>query len=186
MTVSLPRFFDRHALSKLFLAIIILVNLSTSAHVPSTLAAGSNYVTSSPPSGAYSVTPWMVSLRTLVLSALAHGLRWISLRWSQAMAPLTSRSLPPVPQPSASRAGKLASTHRSLLSKQPPRISLTCWFARCSRITRLKPWISHGDLAMINLLKSWMCLWAPAWNDIVTKMTWKADISGEKGVTSKR
>src|SRR5687767_14079683 len=57
MKASLLRFFDKRTFSKLFLAFIILFNLSIPSPVQPALAAGENCVTSSPNNGAYAVTP---------------------------------------------------------------------------------------------------------------------------------
>lgn len=75
MNASSLRVPARQTLSKLFLAIILLVNLSVSSPVLSALAAGSNCVTSSPPGGAYSVTP---CITVPVNGAVVSGLQTVS------------------------------------------------------------------------------------------------------------
>jgi len=57
MKASLLRIFTKRTLTNLFLAIIILFNLSITSPPQSAYAAGSNCVASSPNNGAYMVTP---------------------------------------------------------------------------------------------------------------------------------
>ncbi|HEY9525574.1 MAG TPA: hypothetical protein VIR02_00750, partial [Anaerolineales bacterium] len=75
MEASKLHFFSRRTFSKLFLAIIVLVNLCLPSTVQPALAAGVNCVTSSPNSGAYAVTP---CITVPVEGATVTGLQTVS------------------------------------------------------------------------------------------------------------